>query len=289
MRFPQLRITVGRLMLAVAWVALGLFLWTSKYAYDGAREAAKHSSCRNNLKQIVLALNGYESANGSFPSGTIPNPALRPDRRLSWFVTIWPFLDSSSLPQIDPTIAWDAPPNWPVRFAASPGAGAGAFGSSPAYENSTLTCPNDPTGSRTTQPRPLAYVGVAGLGANAPDLPAGHKRAGVFGYDRATRLADITDGTAETMILVETARGQAAWSAGGASSVRGVDPAARPHIGSGRPFGRSFGGYPPGGANAAMADGSVRFIRESIDPKVFEAMATIAGGEAVPPELARPY
>ena len=86
------------------------------------------------------------------------------------------------------------------------------------------------------------------------------------------------------MILIETAQGQAPWSAGGPSSVRGVDPAARPYLGPGRPF----GGYHPGGANAAMADGSVRFVRDSVDPRAFEALSTIAGGEAVPPGWDRP-
>ena len=38
----------------------------------------------------------------------------------------------------------------------------------------------------------------------------------------------------------------------------------------------------PPSANVAMADGSVRFVRETIDPKVFEAMSTIAGGESIP-------
>ena len=92
------------------------------------------------------------------------------------------------------------------------------------------------------------------------------------------RLQDIADGTSHTMMLIETRRALGPWTAGGPSSVRGVDPATRPYIGRGHPF----GGYHPGGANVAMADGSIRFVKESVDPKVFEAAATIAGGEAVP-------
>jgi hypothetical protein len=37
----------------------------------------------------------------------------------------------------------------------------------------------------------------------------------------------------------------------------------------------------------AFADGSVRFVRETIDPKVFEALSTIAGGESLPAEWGR--
>ena len=43
-----------------------------------------------------------------------------------------------------------------------------------------------------------------------------------------------------------------------------------------------FGGYHHRGANVAMADGSVRWVRETVAPVVFEAMSTIAGGESVP-------
>lgn len=65
--------------------------------------------------------------------------------------------------------------------------------------------------------------------------------------------------------------------------MRGVGPATRPHLGSGR----AFGGHHPGGANLAIADGSVRFVRDAIDPAVLEAMSTIAGGEPVPADWDR--
>src|SRR5262245_24645293 len=54
----------------------------------------------------------------------------------------------------------------------------------------------------------------------------------------------------------------------------GLDPARRPDLGQGR----RFGGMPRGAAMALSADGSVRPIRESIGPNVFEAPSTMAGG-----------
>jgi prepilin-type processing-associated H-X9-DG protein len=141
-----------------------------------------------------------------------------------------------------------------------------------------VACPDDAAERHKVRPLPLTYVGIAGLGVDAPRLPSKHPRAGVFGYDRATRIEDITDGTNQTMMLIETARDHGPWTAGGPSSVRGVDPATRPYIGRNRPF----GGYHPGGANVAFADGSVRFLRGSIDPDVFEALSTIARGEHLP-------
>jgi prepilin-type processing-associated H-X9-DG protein len=60
--------------------------------------------------------------------------------------------------------------------------------------------------------------------------------------------------------------------------VRGLDPAETPYIGAGR----QFGGLHDGRAAVAFADGSVRFISESINPKVFEALSTMAGGAEGP-------
>jgi prepilin-type processing-associated H-X9-DG protein len=145
------------------------------------------------------------------------------------------------------------------------------------------SCPDDPAARGHARPFPLSYVGIAGLGPDAPTLPTGHPRAGVFGFDRATGLGQITDGAASTLLLLETARDLRPWTEGGPSSVRGVDPATRPHLGRGRPF----GGYHPGGANAAFADGSVRFLRDSIDPAVLEALSTVAGGETIPADWDR--
>jgi prepilin-type processing-associated H-X9-DG protein len=57
--------------------------------------------------------------------------------------------------------------------------------------------------------------------------------------------------------------------------LRGLDPAATPYVGPGR----SFGGCHPGGVYIAMADGSVLFRKDTIDPAIFRALLTLAGGE----------
>ena len=241
-----------------------------------AREAANGSQCQGHLKYLIINLHNYHSVNGSFPPGTVPNPGLPPERRLGWLVELWPQMFFDSVPMIDKTKAWDAAPNWPLKLGGAPG--VTFVGRTLADTDRGMTCPDDPASPGPIGPRPLTYPGIAGLGLDAPRLPSGHPRAGVFGSDRTTRLSDITDGTAETMALVESGRGLAPWSAGGPSSVRGVDPKMHPQIGPGRPF----GGYHPGGANVAMADGSVKFVRDTVAPAVFEALSTIAGGESIP-------
>jgi prepilin-type processing-associated H-X9-DG protein len=135
------------------------------------------------------------------------------------------------------------------------------------------------------------YAGAAGLGPDAATLPPGHKAAGVFGYDRRTALADIADGTSNTLWIWETARDVGPWARGGSGTVRGLDPADPPHAGTGRPFGglhfsdrALFGRGESLGLNVAMADGSVRYLGKSASAALFEAMVTIAGGEALPGE-----
>jgi prepilin-type processing-associated H-X9-DG protein len=124
-------------------------------------------------------------------------------------------------------------------------------------------------------PAIVHYVGVAGVGPDAPYLPVDHRRAGVFGYDRVTRIVDIVRGTSNTMMIIETAKDNGPWTAGGPATVRGVDPATRPNIGTGRPF----GGIHRGGVNVLFADASIRFVRATVDPAVFERIATIGDVE----------
>ena len=102
---------------------------------------------------------------------------------------------------------------------------------------------------------------------------------GFMGFDRLTELAMIKDGVSNTIALMETAfRPRTGRALGGAHrELTCVDPIpldVRYLHGDGRPF----GGH-PGGMNVAMADGSVRFLRSSIDPKILAAAITIAGGE----------
>jgi len=73
---------------------------------------------------------------------------------------------------------------------------------------------------------------------------------------------------------METRSGLGPWARGGSSNLRGFDPSDVPLYGDQRPFGGHRDGM-----NAAMADGSVRFIRSSIDPGKLAAAITIDGGE----------
>ena len=137
--------------------------------------------------------------------------------------------------------------------------------------------------TQLTEKVPAAYVGIAGVGKDAPALNKGDRRTGVFGNDRVTRLEEIQDGTSSTMMVSETSSLEAPWTSGGAATVRGLDQALLPYIGRGR----QFGGNHPEQALILFADGSVRTVRATIDPKVFESLSTIAGGEGLPSQWER--
>ncbi len=127
------------------------------------------------------------------------------------------------------------------------------------------------------------YVAMAGLGADAASRPAGAPGNGFLGFDRAVSLMSMTDGTSNTVALTETRAGLGPWARGGFSNLRGFDPADVPLAGEGRPFGGHAGGF-----NVGMADGSVRFLRGSIEPRQFAAAVTISGGESVDFDAAAP-
>jgi hypothetical protein len=247
------------------------------------RRAAARLQCANHLRQIALGLHSYADAHPEsqqtaeriplFPAGTVANPALPPDQRLSWLVEVLPYLEEDGLSKrIDRAAGWDAPANAAaVQIALR-----------------VLHCP-DWSRESTPEAGPLTPdLGVAGVGADAASLPAGDRHAGFFGTERRTALADVKDGTSHTVTLLESARDNGPWARGGPATMRGLDPADRPYLGTGRPLGgthftenTAFKHGRSHGCNAALGDGSVRFVAETVGPEVLEALATIAGGEPI--------
>jgi prepilin-type processing-associated H-X9-DG protein len=139
----------------------------------------------------------------------------------------------------------------------------------------TLICSALVSAPASNDYQPLSYPGIAGVGPDAAQLPPDHPRAGVFRYDAATPLAAFRDGVSNCLVFLESGIAPNQWIAGGMPTIRPLDPATKPYIGPGRPFG---GGH-RGGTMAAFADGSARFLTEQIRPDVLELLATIADGD----------
>jgi uncharacterized protein DUF1559 len=219
----------------------------------------RERSTQANLSEILIALRNFHYAHQSFPAGTHPNKQLKPEQRLSWMADILPFVDSHQYrplhSDIDFSEAWDSTANRGAARVSLFGDGLVSAGNPNSWAAATHC------------------VGFAGLGVEGPTLPVTSPKAGCFAYDRVTRMRDITDGLSCTAMLAGVSKDVAPWAAGGRSTIRALT--ARPYING--PDG--IGG--PDGATIGMADGSVRTLSNKVDPKVFEALVTIHGGETV--------
>jgi hypothetical protein len=277
MRRWDVIVFVGIVVVAVNLLAVGILR---------LRESADRNQCQDHLRNIAVALHDFQDSNKRFPSATLPNDYLPPEKRLSWLVPTFGFIDGQLSFSLDRAKAWDAEENREPKARGTEDEWS-VFG-----ECALFLCPANPRRSSPGWPSLTHYVGVAGLGKDAVQLERSHPKAGVFGYrppwtlrgenprddmDLGIRLRDIQDGPATTLLVIETNRDNGPWTAGGPPTVRGLDPEGGPYLGKAG----QFGSYHWGGTHAAFADASVRFLAASIDPRVFEALATIAGGEKV--------
>ncbi|OWK38279.1 DUF1559 domain-containing protein [Fimbriiglobus ruber] len=212
-------------VIAIIAILIGLLL----PAVQKVREAAARMSCGNNLKQIGLALFNYEGVNGSFPTAYKLLPAADPAAPsgtgtygVSAFVLILPYMEQNNVcQQIDTTKAAlnpvNMPPNNPAYSTAiksflcpsSPGQPAvdysAELGRSFGNFGVSVTYPSGLTFGRTDYcPDAGLDVGVPGISINAgasiicqpPDGPV--------------RVTAITDGTSNTIMIVEDA-GRPGW------------------------------------------------------------------------------
>ena len=255
-------------VLAIIAILIGLFL----PAVRRVREPAERALCKNNLKQLMLAMHNFEStgkavpypatglsdspAEQCFPPGCF-GPGTMPKERLSWMVHLFPYLEQQSFYR---------------QFDLE----KGYAGNIPTVQTriKTFLCPASKEAATTDSV--THYVAMSGIGRDAAEQPAGAAGNGFMGYDRLTSVRMIKDGTSNTIALMETRVALGPWARGGTSTLRGFDPADLPLQGANRPFGGHADGM-----NAAMADGSVRFLHSSINANRLAAAITIAGGEPV--------
>jgi hypothetical protein len=236
------------------------------------REAAARMQCTNHLHQVMMGVNHYEDFHKSFPTATHPNPNLPPEDRLSWLVSIIPFIECNDLySQIDKDTSWNSESN--RSLVAQP--------------LNLFLCPSNPHLAAQHSQAHTHYVGIAGLGVDAVMLPLEDPRAGCFGYDRRVTRKDMKRGASTTVVLMETANQNGPWAAGGFATVRGLDTNSQPYFGEDRQFGVIhakpvlFGGTLR--CNVALADGSIRYFTDNYPRSdTLEVLVTLGPGEVGP-------
>jgi prepilin-type processing-associated H-X9-DG protein len=234
------------------------------------RESYSRTACQNNLRELSLATINYSTTRkGRLPTGTIVHSAKEPAERLSFLVTLLPYLEQEQVyKSLDLNQGWGSAVNQPLVDQSI----------------NLYLCP----AGRSRGPGFLKvtnYVGLTGVGSDSATLDGKHARAGAFGYDRVTNFSSsFENGASQTLLLIETTKENGPWAAGGAPTLRGVPEADPAPIKEGGAFGvvHSTSGWgwgkPKATANVAFGDGSVQVIDADVDPKVLAAMATANGG-----------
>jgi prepilin-type N-terminal cleavage/methylation domain-containing protein/prepilin-type processing-associated H-X9-DG protein len=293
--------TLIELLVVIAIIAVLIALLLP--AVQKVREAANRVHCLNNMKQIALALHSYHDANGLFPHAydaraLFLDPSRTPTTggrnktvvTMSWATLILPFIEQDNLAQA-------------------------GYDTYHARDVSIYACPSDPratsfyTGNNSYGTQGLTdYLAVTGTMTfvGSPDTGTLRPKCnGVIYESSKTRIADITDGTSNTVLVGERPPspdlfwGWWTWSAFDASL--GVRDTFAVYNDSGtippvlctsllpenyRPGSNNncdthhYWSMHPGGGNWIFADGSVRFLDYQSNT-ILPALATRNGGEVV--------
>ncbi|MBI3412016.1 MAG: DUF1559 domain-containing protein [Planctomycetes bacterium] len=278
-------------VIAIISVLIGLLV----PAVQKVREAAARTQCRNNLKQIGLALHNYHDVYKVFPPGYTSNvnPADNSDLGpgWGWATHILDFIEQNNLKtriRIDLDIG--DPLNAPVRTTSI----------------AIYLCPSDMPPPSFTAAGTNVDVASSSYAAcfGQPEITDDPSKGdGIFYRNSKVRIAMILDGTSNTLMVGERSSNLASvtWT----GSVTGAYVPARP----GGPFGNEGApvlilghtgdpaeGHTPNnpinhvddfwsrhvsGVNFLFADGSVHNIDAGINPYVWSALGTRAGGEPV--------
>lgn len=311
--FRRTGFTLIELLVVIAIIAVLIALLIP--AVQKVREASNRTSCKNNLRQIGLALHNFETQRGFFPPGFVTAaagmplvgvPDVRPAAALNhgWAIFLLPNLEQNDLFRLYRLDRdWRASENLIVR-------------ESPLK---VMKCPSTTFQDRFDSATSGGFTWRAaagdyavnnaiddalrdGTGNLTDNLGTGTKPyEGIMVGNFLCRFADIPDGTSNTLVIVEGAGRPALWRNGrlvAGSRVSGAGWADRDNefITHGfTPNGVTSGGpchtnctnnnenysFHSDGINAVFADGSVQFLRSGMSIRIMGRIITRAGGEVL--------
>ncbi len=280
--------------LLVVIAIIGVLVALLLPAVQQAREAARRSQCKNNLKQIGLALHNYHDTHQAFPPGYLYKVGSSSENAsgFAWGAMLLPYVDQAPLyAQFNWNVAvWDSANEAPRNRHLS-----------------VFLCPSDPVSSGSyveMGPTPENYAMGCYVGNfGPPDLDATQEqRTGMFSRNSKTRSSEVTDGLSNTLMTGERVNGpfrtagahgvHVTYETTWCCAVREWDDASDDHghmvlFQSGHvPNGalsddRDVSAPHVGLAQFLLGDGSVRAIGENINFTVYQNLSTRAGGEVV--------
>lgn len=291
--------TLIELLVVIAIIAILIALLLP--AVQQAREAARRTQCKNNLKQLGIALHNYHDTLGSFPSGYITADTSAPANSapgFAWSTLVLPSLEQGNLhDSFDFGVDAKDPVNTPFAvqylsmFRCPSDTGQDTFTVSISGADYELSTSN--------------YVGMYGYGSVTmnPD-----NRNGVFSRNSATKMRDIVDGTANTFLVGERHHdlGKSTWYAalegysvdsgmtmmsmteGPAQLVLGhvgqpamMSMPAMHHTANNTPHVVNYGSFHSGGSQFLQVDGSVSFVSDSINYDTYRRLGMRNDGEVI--------
>ena len=288
--------TLIELLVVIAIIAVLIALLLP--AVQQAREAARRTQCKNNLKQLGLALHNYHDTFNMFPIQTSMGPAVK--YHWSWIVMVLPFLDQAplynqanfSLDGLNTTVNSSGVSNRSIisRNLTAALCPSDPLSSTPATRADDATgvvlgltnyaaCVGDHANITTTTG---AQSGPYNYGNNC--VNASQCRGVITRYGWSARMRDLTDGTSNTMMVGEVVPSKCLWEDWGhqnfATTAHGPNYLFATMT-AGNPECIGYYSWHTGGVQVLMGDGTVRFISENISGTTYNALASRAGGETV--------
>lgn len=315
-RYAKRGFTLVELLVVIA--IIGILIALLLPAVQSAREAARRAQCSNNLKQLGLGLHNYHDVHKVFPPSAL-NPGATgvgtyvptgQVRNFTGYICLLPFIEQTAIyDKIDLRL--------PVGAADWDGIGGGGYQHAATnHRLEIFECPSDvavdnphtntSAGAYTSENAWRASYGFVsdtteysfdtnGETSGGTKCPYGQiattAKAVFGGFNGAARMADILDGSSNTLLMIETLFKKTSTSYGPFWNMFTHTHVIVPKYGINRPhdpanplngpYAWRAGSRHPGGCQILLGDGSVDFLSETTPITIIRSLVSMAGGEVI--------